>query len=389
MLVSSALTLSACNSSGSQVVEDEWGTVQIRGFQTVRIGVVVPTSNEAISAEGTDVVRGAELAAQEHGRIHGHPIEIVMLYAQCSPAGGRSSALSITADPTIVSVVGPVCSQSCEAAAEIYETAHFTTISPSCGSSTLTDQVTHAGSFMRTIYDDRREGETAARFAYVELGARSAATISDGTSDTVDLVDSFETSFQSLGGTITTRSIIAAGDADLEPVLVEFESSAPDVIYAPVLPGDAITLTTARPGSKIATVPLIGGRHFLSTYYLGEVGDSAEGIYAVGPALSSAAYKNLLAQFEEQYGEAPSTSQFAYSYDAVIMIADAINRVAATNSQNTMLIGRQALREALYQTTTFQGVTGNLSCSAWGDCSTASLGVHRVQNHSWTVIYAP
>jgi len=389
MLLCLVFTLSACNSRGSQTVEDEWGIVQIRGFQTVRIAVVVPTSSEAINAEGTDIVRGAQLAAQEYGRINGHSIEILTLDGQCSAAGGRSGALSITADSSIVSVVGPVCSQSCEAAAEIYETAHFTTISPSCGSSALTDQVTHAGSFMRTIYDDRHEGQTAARFAYVELGARSAATISDGTSDTVDLVDSFETTFQSLGGTITARGIITSGDADLEPVLAEFESPTSAVIFAPVLPGDAITLTTQRPASKIATLPLIGGRHFLSTYYLTEVGDNAEGIYAVGPVLSGAAYQDLLSQFQEQYGEAPSTSQFAYSYDAVNIIADAIARVAATNSQNTMLIGRQTLREALYQTTTFQGVTGNLSCSAWGDCSTASLGVYRVQNHSWTVIYAP
>lgn len=389
LLVYSAVSVSACRDNNSQTVTDKWGAVQVRGDQTIRIGIVVPTPNEAISAEGTDIVRGAELALQDQGRIDGHSIEIVTFNGECSPAGGRSAAQSVVADSTFVGVIGPVCSQACEAAAEVFENKHLTAISPSCGASALTDQVTHSGSFMRTMYDDRLEGEAAARFSYMELGARSAITVSDGTSDTVDLVDSFETTFQSFGGTIMSRVVITPGDSQFDTIPANADTAVPGVIYAPLLSADAVTLTTQLAAIDMAKVPLVGGRHYVTASYLAQSGDDAEGRYAVGSVLSGPSYDNLLAQYKERYGEDPATTQFAYSYDAVMIMTEAIKTIAATNPQNTLLIGRQALRQALYQTTTYPGVTGTLSCSSWGDCGTTSLGIYRVQNHAWTVTYAP
>lgn len=51
------------------------------------------------------------------------------------------------------------------------------------------------------------------------------------------------------------------------------------------------------------------------------------------------------------------------------MVLEAIATAAILSPNGTLQIGRQALREALYQTSNFEGVTGSLSCHPFGDCA--------------------
>ncbi len=49
------------------------------------------------------------------------------------------------------------------------------------------------------------------------------------------------------------------------------------------------------------------------------------------------------------------------------MILDAIVDVGFERGK-TLLVGRQALRDALFATTGLEGVTGTITCDAFGDC---------------------
>jgi branched-chain amino acid transport system substrate-binding protein len=62
------------------------------------------------------------------------------------------------------------------------------------------------------------------------------------------------------------------------------------------------------------------------------------------------------------------------------MIFAAIEKVAVQDEDGTLHIGRQALRDALYATTDFPGLTGTLSCTATGDCGAPILAVYQVQS---------
>jgi ABC-type transport system substrate-binding protein len=52
------------------------------------------------------------------------------------------------------------------------------------------------------------------------------------------------------------------------------------------------------------------------------------------------------------------------------MVFAAIEQVAVQNADGSLSIGRQALRDAMYATQDFQGLTGTLSCDENGDCAT-------------------
>ena len=50
------------------------------------------------------------------------------------------------------------------------------------------------------------------------------------------------------------------------------------------------------------------------------------------------------------------------------MLLTAIEKVTVKGSDGTLYIGRKALRDALYATKGFPGLTGKLSCNQFGDC---------------------
>jgi len=61
------------------------------------------------------------------------------------------------------------------------------------------------------------------------------------------------------------------------------------------------------------------------------------------------------------------------------MFFAAIEQVAVVDADGTVHIGRQALRDALYGTTGFAGLTGTLACDENGDCATGeALAVYQI-----------
>ena len=50
----------------------------------------------------------------------------------------------------------------------------------------------------------------------------------------------------------------------------------------------------------------------------------------------------------------------------------------AKQDGDTLIIGRQALRDAIGATKDFQGLTGNITCDPNGDCADPKIAVYEV-----------
>ena len=50
-------------------------------------------------------------------------------------------------------------------------------------------------------------------------------------------------------------------------------------------------------------------------------------------------------------------------------------------------IGRQAMRDCIYATTDFEGITGSLSCNEYGDCADAKIAVNQLQSGEYVPIW--
>jgi branched-chain amino acid transport system substrate-binding protein len=70
----------------------------------------------------------------------------------------------------------------------------------------------------------------------------------------------------------------------------------------------------------------------------------------------------------------------ATTYDGANLLLNAIEAVAVQEEDGTLYIGRQALRDALYSTSGYEGVSGRLTCDVYGDCSAARFQVTRLDD---------
>ena len=87
-----------------------------------------------------------------------------------------------------------------------------------------------------------------------------------------------------------------------------------------------------------------------------------------------------MARFKAKYGKPPITSYHAQLYDATHLLLGAIAATASQEEDGTLHIGRQALRDWLYGVEDFDGLTGRLSCDAFGDCGAARFNVVRFED---------
>ena len=110
----------------------------------------------------------------------------------------------------------------------------------------------------------------------------------------------------------------------------------------------------------------------------------SEGIYFVGPETSHGSSVNaatgrdaatVLAAYEAVYGESPTSPYWAYAYDAATLLLTAIESAAVARG-GRLHVDRAALREALGAMTGFRGITGVLSCDAFGDCGTGRINIY-------------
>jgi branched-chain amino acid transport system substrate-binding protein len=386
-----ATALAACNIGGpSFECEDPLGCVTYAPDEPIRLAssLVISGPNTEL---GVDSQHGVEIAIDMRGEVAGHSVELQPEDDLCSAEGGQTSAQKIVSDPSIIAMIGTSCSGAGVPAAKIISDAGYTMVSPSNTSPALTDPGTHQPGYLRTAHNDKVQGRAMAEFALQELEVPSAAAIHDGDPYTEGLAYVFAESFEAMGGEIVAFEAAGKGDTDMRPLLKTVsEAGPPAFIYYPIFIAEGAAITTqAGEVTGLENTILAGADGMTSPSFLEAAGESAEGMYLSGPDLSFSGdlYQQFLAKYQEDFGTEPTAPFHAHSFDAANMIFDAIEAVAVVDNDGTIHVGRQALRDALFATRNFQGITGSLSCSEFGDCADPKIAVNQVQNGEFVKIW--
>jgi branched-chain amino acid transport system substrate-binding protein len=110
-------------------------------------------------------------------------------------------------------------------------------------------------------------------------------------------------------------------------------------------------------------------------------GAAAEGFYLSSPdfTLFPAGYADFITKHEAKYGGPPPSTFHAHAYDATNILFAALEQAAVIEADGTIYVPRQALRDAIYATTDFPGITGTLSCSEFGDCGAPVIAIYQIQ----------
>jgi branched-chain amino acid transport system substrate-binding protein len=314
-----------------------------------------------------------ELALDFKGELLGHTLELQTEDEGCSAEGGQTSALKIVSNPQVVAVIGTSCSGAAVPAAEIVSDAGYVMVSPSNTSPALTDpDMAWQPGYLRTVHNDKYQGSAMAVFAYHELGLTIAAAIYDGDPYTESLAIAFANAFEELGGRIIAFEALAPDATDVEPLLASIATQNPEFIFYPTfIPLGSLITNTARDIEALDSVVLAASDGIFAPSFLENTLDASEGLYVSSPDYN---FENdfyldeFLPAYREKYGIEPTTPFHAHSYDATMLVLQAVEQVAQQKDDGTLVIGRQALRDALYGTSEYEGVTGRLTCNEFGDC---------------------
>jgi len=372
--------------------DDAIGCVEIAPGDPILIASALSISGDTADL-GTDSQRGVEIAIKERGQLLGHDVELQPEDDGCNAEGGQTAATKIVANPQVVGVIGTTCSGAGVPAAGIISDAGYVMISPSNTSPALTDpNQSFKPGYLRTAHNDLVQGEAVANFAYNELGVRKAAAIHDGDPYTEGLAKAFADSFTALGGEVVAFEAESKEATNVEPLLTSIAASGPEFLFYPVfMPLGGLLTNTAKTIPGLENTILAAADGLQSQTLLDAAGENAEGMVVSGPNLefTNTKYKDeFVPAYTEAYGEGPINVFHAHAYDAANLLMDAIAKVAKQGADGTLLIGRQALRDALYATNGYQGLTGTLTCNEYGDCADANIGIKRVENGAFVQVWS-
>jgi branched-chain amino acid transport system substrate-binding protein len=333
---------------------------------------------------GQDSLYGVQIAVDDKGgKLLDHTIRLTTEDGLCTPEGGATAAQKLAADKTIVGLVGSSCSDETVGGIKALTDAGLTTISPSNTRPALTapNRGPEYAGYARTAHSDAFQGKAVAEFVFNVLKKTKAATIHDGSSYAQALQQVFADNFKTLGGTIVSQEAVSKGQTDMKPVLTKVAAAAPEVIYDPVFVAEGGALWAQHsqvPG--LEKVIMIGSDGMFTPDFIKAAGQAAVGNYLSSPNFSAfqAGYKDFLVKYKAKVGKDPISAFHAHAYDAANILFAAIEKVAVKGSNGTLFIGRKALRDAIFATKDFKGITGVLSCSATGDCGAPLIAVYQI-----------
>jgi branched-chain amino acid transport system substrate-binding protein len=333
---------------------------------------------------GADSLSGAQIAVDDKGgKLLGFDINLTTEDGVCTVDGGAAAAQKMASDNTIVGLIGSSCSDETVGGIAALTNAGLTTISPSNTRPGLTAadrDATYAG-YARTAHSDAFQGKAVAEFVYNELKLTKAATIHDGSAYAEALQQVFSDEFKALGGEIVIQEAVSKLQTDMKPVLTKVAAASPEVIYDPVFVAEGGFLWAQHeevPG--LEDVVMIGSDGMFTGDFVKAAGPAAEGGYLSSPNFSAfqAGYADFVTKYEAKVGKKPISAFHAHSYDATNILFAAIEKVAVKGSDGTLYIPKKALRDAIFATKDFQGITGVLSCSPTGDCGAPLIAMYQI-----------
>jgi branched-chain amino acid transport system substrate-binding protein len=343
---------------------------------------------------GLDSQHGVEIAIEFKGEVLGHPVELQAEDDGCNAEGGQAAGQKIVSDPSIVGVIGTSCSGAGVPMAQVVSDAGYFMISPSNTAPSLTDpaQAWKPG-YLRTAHNDKVQGAAMAEYAFTELGLTTAAAIHDGDPYTEGLANAFREAFEELGGTVIAFTAVNVGDTDMHPVLTSVAEAAggpPQFLFFPVFTAECAFLAVqAQEVAGLENTVRAAADGCFSAAAAEAIGAAEEGMFFSGPdlAFASETYESFKTAYQENFGSAPLSVFHAHAFDATNMIFACIEETATQNADGSLLIGRQAMRDCLYATSGFEGITGSLTCNENGDCADPKIAVYEIQDGEYVSIW--
>lgn len=324
--------------------------------KTIRVASIFSLSGSATDANAISVL-GVRLAVEEInsvGGILGMPVELLEIDNRSTPIGSKVAADS-AAQQDVTAIIGAAFSSHSIAIAKVAQANGI----PMITSASTSPAVTRIGDYIfRACFDDTFQGEVMGKFAREELNVKSVVTVFDMASDySLGLSRTFEKAFIKCGGVVHAKIPYKSRQPHFRDIISEAMSLYPDALFIAGHDESARIIGQANQ-MGLKAIPLGGdGWDNRSFYKLG--GKKIKtGYYTThwSQSMDTALSKEFVSRYRQM---GILLAPKALAYDAVMLLADAIQRAGTTL--------RPAVRNSLAQTNGFEGVTGTFSFDKHGD----------------------
>lgn len=228
-------------------------------------------------------------------------------------------------------------------------------------SSTLPGLADRAGATTFTIAASSEAHVRAlVRFARDRLDVGSVALLVNDSFDyATGIADDFERAWSADGGTIAVRVGFSAERSDLAGQVDALQGlvTPPDAILLAALPNEAGVIVEQLRRAGFGQ-PVLGADWFDTPYLEAFAGALADGVYFTAHGASddpSPRVRRFADDYRARFGEAPPTTFAMLGYDAVGLVADAIERSGSTDPG--------AIADALEATAGYPALSGRLTYS--------------------------
>jgi len=325
------------------------------------IANVMPLTGD-IATFGQSANNGVKLAidqANAAGGFKGRKLDVQVYDTLGKPEEAAIAAARAISQKKAMLLIGELGSGGSLALAPIAEEHKVPAISPASTSPKVTKDGTRTRPYMfRVCFIDPFQGTVMAKFARQNLKAQRAAIVRDvGNDYSTGLADYFARTFKELGGEIAVDVSYKGGDQDFKAQLTKVKFASPDLLYVPGYYTD-VALIGRQARELDIKAPLAGGDGW----------DSAKLYEIAQGALDGGFFSNhystenpsaLVQEFARKYEAAYQAKPDAFAalgYDAALLALDAMRRASDLTPG--------AVRDAIEQTTTLQGVTGTMRLDA-------------------------
>jgi branched-chain amino acid transport system substrate-binding protein len=360
--------------------------------KSVTIGITVPLTGS--DAEAATLIRdGAMIAiddANAQGGVAGYKIDVIVLdngtttAGQYDPAQAATNARKLVANANLVANVGPEMSGSGKAMSPILSQGNLATITPSSTNPDITDpkfaaQFRPAGKaiYFRTVTTDAYQGPNMANYFAQTLKVKKVYILDDSGAYGVGMADAFEAQAKKIGLTVLGHDQLDPREADYTTILTKIKSMTPDALYFGGTSLAGIKLVK-QSYDVLPNIVKGGGDGAYSASLLKGAGYPAiEGWYATIAAPYIADNPEVapwVKRFEAKYGHGPTSYSFT-AYDAVLVIFDAVKRVAEAGKP----VNRDTVRDAI-QNANVKTLQGGVSFDENGDIKDRTVSVFRYQH---------
>ena len=328
--------------------------------ETIKIAAIFAKTGIA-GKDNAPNFEGVSLAVEEingQGGLLGRQLEVIELDNSSNSIGSKQAALKAV-ELDVVAVIGAAWSSHSLAIAPVLQQKQIPMISPI----STNPKVTLIGNFIfRVCFTDPFQGKVMAQFAYRDLKARTAIVLTNVNSDySIGLAEFFQKSFTQSGGKVLWEGDYKEKAIDFSTTLEKVRLLQPNVVFVPGYIQDSGLIIKQAKKMEIRSI-FLGGDGWSGDRMYEYGGKAIEGGYYSQHWHSKVPFhrsQQLQANYHRKYGTKILPGVLPTSYDAVMVLADAIRRAQS--------LKHKKIRDTLAVTKNFQGATGTITIDENGD----------------------